>query len=254
MQDRVREHQNDTHEQLRKHRRQHVTAHDLPGRGARGARRGKPGLLAQLHDLCSQDTREARPMREGHANRDAHGAAAKRITHEDEQHDVRDAHHEVHEPRHGGVCHTAAECRHAGERKRDDARARRREQTHEHRGGKACKRTGEHVSTHPVRAKGVCGARCEVLGRKVARHGGTRKIPARDHDEREQRAGPHEAGEHESSVAQATPLGRVEHGARTVLAMISAPVTAAGARHACLGPVDRATHGTSPPAHARAGR
>ena len=193
-------------------------------------------------------------MREGHANRDAHGAAAKRITHEDEKHDVRDAHNEVDKPRHGGVCHPTAKGRHAGERKRDNARARRREQTHEHRGGKACKRTGEHVSTHPVRAKGVRGARCEVLGRKVARHGGTRKAPARDHDEREQCAGPHEADEHEAPVAQAAPLGRVEHGAGAVLAMAPALAAGPGARHARLERANDTTHGTSPPTHARAGR
>ena len=100
----------------------------------------------------------------------------------------------------------------------------------------------------------MCGARYEVLGRKVARHGDARKAPARGHDEREQRAGPHEADEHETPVTQATPFGRVEHGAGAVLAMVPALAAESGARHARLGRANDTTHEASPPTHARAGR
>ena len=111
----------EAHEQLRQDRRQDVREGEpQPGRPRR-LREPQVRLVAHLGGLGAQQAREAPPVRERDRERHAPEPAAQGIAHQDQEHDVRDAHHEVDEPAHDGIGSPAAQRRDEREHERDGA-------------------------------------------------------------------------------------------------------------------------------------
>ena len=172
--------QDEPHDELRQHIGHHVLQGDAQRALPQLARNGHERGLAALQDLGAHHAGEARPMCHRHADGDAPEPLAERKRYEDEQHDVRDAHHEVDEPGDRDIGLLAAERRRRAQHERDDRGRACGQKAHEHARGQARQRAQEHVAPHPVGAEGVrqAGARGSSAAKSVAVAASAARKPA----------------------------------------------------------------------------
>ena len=189
---------------------------DSHPRGTRRLREPQKGLVANLDGLGAKNAGEASPVREGNRQRHAPETAAEGVAHEDEQHHMGHAHHQVDEPAHDGVRRPSAECRSEREHKRDRPRAGRGRKAHPNRGRETRDRAGEHIAPHPIGPEQMGEARRQVLLGKVGRCGlRAHDVPAHDNEE-EQRAGGDQARSRPPTVAPGRHLGSMKEQRRAL--------------------------------------
>ena len=206
------EEQDEAHEELRQHKGQHVAHGDGDLAHTELAGDGDKTRLAALQHLGAHDAGEAGPVRHGNADRHAPETLAQGIRDEDEQDDVRDAHHEVDEPGHDRVGALAAQCGEGAQGKRDERGDACGEKAHQHARGEAGKRAREHVTAHAVGAEQVLPAGGDILGREVGNGGLRAYARAVCDDDDERNGGEDEEGERELSSRSAPRFGLVKHG------------------------------------------
>ena len=199
MQDGMGEEQDEAHEELWQHKGQHVAHGDGDLAHAELAGDGDKTRLAALQHLGAHDAGEAGPVRHGDADRHAPEALAQGIRDEDEQDDVRNAHHEVDEPGHDGVGALAAQRGQRAQGQRDERGDACGQKAHQHARRKAGKRAREHVAAHAVGAEQVLPARCDVLGREVGDSGLRAYVRPADDNDDERHGGEDEEGKRELS-------------------------------------------------------
>ena len=95
--------QDQAHEILGKHIRKHVTnGYSSRAFSKPSSHRHKVRLLALQH-FGTHHTRQTRPMRDSDTHGNAPETFAERVRNQNEQDDVRNAHHKVDEPGHRGI-------------------------------------------------------------------------------------------------------------------------------------------------------
>ena len=114
------EHEHQPDEELRQHVRKRVAKCDAQAASSQFGAGGDVGRLLHLQNLGAHDPSEAGPMRQRDADDHAPETLPDGVGDQDEQDDMRHAHHEVDEPGDGGIDLAAAKRRRAAERKRDE--------------------------------------------------------------------------------------------------------------------------------------
>ena len=121
------------------------------------------GLCAQLHDLCTDDAGQARPVGSDNTNGHTHDAAAHHDRDHENEQDMRNSHTEIHEPEYK-LIDLAAEC--SRERSKEECNTgadKRRSNSNLQTNGHPLNRAQEHIAPHIVRPERMDSGRSKIF-------------------------------------------------------------------------------------------